>query len=82
MVSIKKVLFVNPRPKISQVIMDASHYPPLGLAYTAAFLESNGIDCKIIDADILELTDEEIFDQIKNFNPDDYLSIFWKIIST
>ena len=70
MKEIKKVLFVNPKPQFSKVIMDASHYPPMGLAYTAAYLEAQGIECKIIDADILNLTNEEIFNRIKKFDPD------------
>lgn len=70
MVDIKKVLFVNPKPQVSQVIMEATQYPPLGIAYTAAYLETHGIECKIIDADILNLENEEIYENIKNFNPD------------
>lgn len=70
MVKVKKALFVNPRPTVSKVIMEASHYPPMGIAYTAAYLESKEIECKIIDADILGLENEEVFKQIREFNPD------------
>ena len=67
---IKSVLLVNPYPRLAKVIMEASQLPPIGLAYTAAFLESKGVTCWIIDANILKLDEEKVMEKIKECNPD------------
>lgn len=66
----KRVALVNPYPYYAAGINEATVYPPLGIAYIAAVLRSNGIACKIIDANVLELSTEEILEQIVSFNPD------------
>ncbi|MFQ6075853.1 MAG: B12-binding domain-containing radical SAM protein [Candidatus Bathyarchaeia archaeon] len=45
-------------------------YPPLGLAYIAAFLRENGIHVKIIDARSLGLTCGEVVKMVENEGPD------------
>jgi len=68
--TIKKILFVAPYPKMAKVIMEASHYPPMGLAYTAAFLEQHNYECKIIDANLFKYENEKVFSLIQEYNPD------------
>ena len=67
---IRRALFVTPYPRAAKVIMEASHLPPLGLAYTAAFLESKGIVCSIIDANLLQLSEEDVLTKIRDSDPD------------
>ncbi len=45
-------------------------YPPLGLAYLAAVVRQNGFDVKIIEANALNLTHEQIKKEIINYNSD------------
>ncbi|MFQ6076434.1 MAG: B12-binding domain-containing radical SAM protein [Candidatus Bathyarchaeia archaeon] len=47
-----------------------SIYPPLGLAYVAAVLRENGADVKIIDANSLDLSPEEVTKMVERDNPD------------
>ena len=65
----KKALFIRPFPYFAKEVNEATNYPPLGLAYMASFLESKGIVCKIIDADLLRLSNEEVIAQAKEFDP-------------
>lgn len=44
--------------------------PPLGMVYLAALLREKGYEAKFIDANILNLTREEIIKQLKEFRPD------------
>ena len=67
---IKKAIFIAPYPKSAKIIMEASHYPPMGLAYTSGFLEPHGIECKIVDANLFKLDENEVFKIIKDFDPD------------
>lgn len=67
---IRSALFVTPYPEHAEVIMEASHLPPLGLAYTAAFLESKGITCWIIDANLLQLSVDAVLAKIHEYKPD------------
>ncbi|MBU2637989.1 MAG: B12-binding domain-containing radical SAM protein [Nanoarchaeota archaeon] len=45
-------------------------YPPLGIAYIAAFLEQHDIDVEILDILALNLTREEIKNAIRRINPE------------
>ena len=67
---IKHVLFVNPYPRLAKTIMEASNLPPVGLCYTAAYLESKGVKCSIIDARVLKINEWEVVRQIKEKDPD------------
>jgi len=44
--------------------------PPLGLAYIAAVLLKNGHEVKIIDANVLGLSDDAVVSQVKSLDPD------------
>lgn len=57
------VVLINPSPG-GKGINEATVLPPLGLAYMAAVLEKHKFQCKIIDANVLKLTDEEVLAEI------------------
>ena len=70
----KKVVFINPNYASHQSAIDRYHlsvqrYPPLGLAYLAAFLRKNGFKVEIIDAAVLDLTDEVVVKILKRKKP-------------
>ena len=65
---INKVIFINPFPYYASGTNEATIYPPLGIAYLAAVLEKNNIECKIIDAAVLRMTTKNIARKIKKFN--------------
>lgn len=67
---IKHVLLVNPYPRLAKTVMEASNLPPVGLCYTAAYLESKGVKCSIIDGRVLKLDEWEVIRQIKEKDPD------------
>ncbi len=67
---IKKIVFIGPNPDYAKGTNEATIYPPLGVAYLSAVLEKYNIECKIIDAAVFNLTDEEVASQIKEFKPD------------
>ncbi len=67
---IKKVLLINPYSYYAKGVNKASIFPPLGLAAIAAYLEKNNFECKIIDANILQMLPNEVFEHAKKFNPD------------
>jgi len=68
--TLKKILFIAPYPKNAKVIMEASHYPPMGLAYTASYLEQYGYECRIIDANLFKYENDKVFSLIQEYNPD------------
>lgn len=72
-----KILFINPpsfyeilgnNPKI--VEEERGFNPPLGILYIATVLKQNGYDVSIIDAQVNELSYEELFSQISSIKPD------------
>lgn len=65
-----RVVLVNPYPYYAAGINEATVYPPLGLAYLAAVLRNHSIECKIIDANVLQQSTAEVLDQIAGFEPD------------
>ena len=67
---INKVLLVNPYPYYAKGINEATIYPPLGLAYIAGTLERNGFNCKIVDANILKMSNEKVIEVAEKFDPD------------
>lgn len=66
----KKVVLVNPFPYYAEGINQSTIYPPLGLATMAAYLEQFGFECKIIDANVYSMRNEEVLKQIKEFDAD------------
>ena len=70
MVKIKKAVFVNPFPYYAKGINEATMYPPLGIAYLASVVEAQGVEAKIIDANVLQMPNDVVFEQIEKFNPD------------
>lgn len=67
-----KVLLINPnyREVYKYVSKEATMIsPPMGLAYLASYLRENKIDVKILDACALNLDNNQIVEEIKNYNP-------------
>ncbi len=67
---IKSALFITPFPQSAKVIMEASQLPPIGLAYTASYLESKGIKCWILDANLLQMEQNQVLTNILDLDPD------------
>jgi anaerobic magnesium-protoporphyrin IX monomethyl ester cyclase len=77
-----KFLLLNPPPKDTKLITDASVsrevgissfeyvYPPLGLMYVAALLERNGHSCRIIDGNVEDAGFGSLDRMIKRTRPD------------
>lgn len=65
-----KIVLVNPYPHYATGINEATVYPPLGLAYIAGILEKHNYVCKIIDANILRMHNDEVLKNIEELNPD------------
>lgn len=57
------MVLINPNSG-GKGINEATVLPPLGLAYMAAVLEKHEFQCKIIDANVLKLTDEQILAEV------------------
>lgn len=66
---INRAVFVNPFPYYAAGINEATVYPPLGLAYFASFLRQKGLECKVIDANILAKTNAAVLADIEEFDP-------------
>lgn len=56
-------VFINPFPG-GRGLNEATVIPPIGLGYIAAVLEKDGVNCTIIDANILELSNREVIKRI------------------
>jgi len=65
-----KVTFINPPQTNSKYKFLGVVAPSLGIGYMAAVLEENGIDVDVLDSSALELSYEEIGDEILRRQPD------------
>lgn len=65
-----KVLFINPNPSYASGINEATIYPPIGLVSMSSFLNENGFDSRVIDANMLRMNDEKTLDIISSESPD------------
>ena len=65
-----KITFLNPPQTNSKYKFLGVVAPSLGIGYMAAVLETNGYDVDVIDATALELTYDEIGEEILKRNPD------------
>lgn len=65
-----KVTFINPPQPSSKYKFLGVVAPSLGIGYMAAVLEKNSIDCDVLDSSALELTYDEIGEEILERNPD------------
>jgi len=63
----KKVALIRP-PEVNPYWY--THVPSLGIAYISSYLESQGIDCKIFDANYDSWTDDQLLDAVVKYNPD------------
>jgi anaerobic magnesium-protoporphyrin IX monomethyl ester cyclase len=65
-----KIILINPYPKNSEGINEATIYPPIGLAYLASYLRQEGFsDIRIIDANIRRIENERLLETLKLENP-------------
>ena len=64
-----RVLLINPRATYAYEIAQKC-YPPLNLLYLATALRKAGVDPRVLDANALALSDEEIAEATRAFAPD------------
>jgi radical SAM superfamily enzyme YgiQ (UPF0313 family) len=64
-----KVIFINPNTRSYHNVL-LTVLPPLGILSISSVLLKNGIDVKVIDADIHNYTHEDILRELQYFNPD------------
>lgn len=70
MAHLKKIILVNPYASYAKGTNNATVYPPMGLAYIASVLEKHGHQCHIIEAGIHHYSNDDIVQQIQQWNPD------------
>lgn len=66
----KVQLFVPPGGYLAERWTKGSTMPPLGLLYLGAVLKREGIDVRIVPADMKQLSWKEIRQQVSDFQPD------------
>ena len=70
------IFLVPPEKKFSsnkynkRGLRNESVFPPLGIAYIAAYLKKNGFEVAIIDSLALRISQEEIVSKVNEFKPD------------
>jgi radical SAM superfamily enzyme YgiQ (UPF0313 family) len=64
-----KVIFINPPQTNSKYKFIGVVAPPLGISYMAAVLEENGYEVNIIDASAMEMTWEDLEEELKEQSP-------------
>tara|TARA_B100000315_G_scaffold41491_1_gene36405 strand:+ start:25893 stop:27326 length:1434 start_codon:yes stop_codon:yes gene_type:complete len=68
--SFEDVILINPFPQSASGINEATIYPPIGLAYLASVLRNSNIKVKIIDANLMKLTSNQVLEMLVSENPD------------
>lgn len=63
-----KVLLISPCPHINT--MSTTQYPPLGLLYIGSSIRDIVDELMILDANILQLSNDEIIHKIEDYSPD------------
>lgn len=61
---------IENQPNIKAVADNYGVFPPLSLAYVAGILQHAGHQVKLIDANTLHLSKQEVLKKVRNFNPD------------
>ena len=69
-----KVTFINPPQTNSKYKFLGVVAPSLGIGYMSAVLEENDIDVDVIDASALDLSYEQIAEEIIKRQPDGYVA--------
>lgn len=64
-----KVTFINPPQTNSKYKFMGVVAPPLGISYMAAVLEDNGFEVDIIDASALEMTWQDLKEELERITP-------------
>lgn len=65
-----KIIFVSPPSEKGKYEHEHLFIPKIGIAYMAAFLEKEGIDCSIIDAKFEKLSHEDVISRLEKEVPD------------
>lgn len=65
-----RITLLNPPSEEDRYEHEHLSIPKIGLAYMAAYLEKNGIECSIVDAKFEKLTLEEVSQRLKKERPD------------
>ncbi len=65
-----KVLLINPPYNSSKYKFIGLVTPPLGIAYIAAVLETDGVEVRIIDTPAVDMDFETIKREVENYSPD------------
>jgi len=66
----KVMLIVPPDIQTKDGMQTGSRFPRIGIAYVGGYLRSEGIDTTIVDAEILQMTLDDIAEKIRSFVPD------------
>src|SRR3989344_5352839 len=67
----KKVILINrPLVRVKGLKVPSRKWQPLDSAYIAAILEKENVRCKIVDARALDLTVDDVIEEVKRFQPD------------
>ena len=61
---------IENQPNIKAVADNYGLFPPLSLAYVAGILQHAGHKVKLIDANALRLSKQEVLKEVRDFNPD------------
>ena len=59
-----KTILINPNSTTSKGVNKATVEPPIGIGYLASYLNKEGFECSLIDANILGLDKQEILKKI------------------
>ncbi|MBU1061157.1 MAG: B12-binding domain-containing radical SAM protein, partial [Candidatus Omnitrophica bacterium] len=59
-----KTVVINPNSSFAKGINNATIEPPIGIAYLSSYLRKKGYECSLIDANILQLSEQGILEKI------------------
>jgi magnesium-protoporphyrin IX monomethyl ester (oxidative) cyclase len=66
----KQILLIQPNYKYQKKTSAWGINPPMGLTYIAAVLEKNNVSVKILDANALDLSPDQVIAEVKNWQTD------------
>jgi radical SAM superfamily enzyme YgiQ (UPF0313 family) len=65
-----KTLFINPNPYYASGINKGTIYPPIGMIYISTILNQNNFESRVIDANMLDMSNKKILNLISSENPE------------
>lgn len=63
------IVLIIPNPSTAKGINDTTHEQLLGILYIGTLLNKNGFKCKIIDAKVLGLKNQDIINRLNRYKP-------------